>query len=223
MELIQSAGKTSCKIKIELAGAPGCGKSSALSKLKEIYKTDLLITGEKLYTSYDLAEVYSDKQRNYVVFQTLLMERYLREQQKVTKENNNRDHIIAEHTTLETIAAFNRALAETGEISQYNYNFLQGKEREVREKMKDINKNYITEKIFWKVKGETCQQNMEKRKRNKEGKIEADVLNSVCETIGKKRDEGLSLEYEEGNFQVNKIQELIESLLFTSDTAFLFE
>ena len=213
------------KLKIRLVAPPGSGKSTALSEIVDSFssihgkmphlndegrKVPIVVSGERLYTHYDLSEKFKNEKRNNMTFQLILLENYITEQERIIKFFENNSHIIIEHTGLEAIQAFTKTYHCENSLTDYNLNFVSQQHFKTFTKLKTLEKDYAIRHIFWDIDGLICDKNMNTRKRAGEGKITADTLNRICdytrllalETSDKNR---LVLKYREGDTQSGKI------------------
>ena len=170
----------------------------------------IIVSGEKLYTTYDINEKFKDAKRNTVTFQLILLQNYMTEQENISKFFENSSHILIEHTGLDAMQAFTKTYHRENLLSDYNLNYIAQEHFNCSTKLNKMESDYEMKYIYWDTDGTDCERNMGKRKREGEGKITADTLNCVCnyirllalETNDKDR---LVLRYREGDTQSETI------------------
>ena len=169
-----------------MVAPPGCGKSATLRQLTSRLSSvggenvPVIISGENLSTFYDVKEKMRWQSMNTMTFQLVLLENYMKEQEKIMNSFADSCHIIIEHTGLDTIQAFTKIYHRKGLLSDYNLNYISQQYFNTLAKLNSMEEEYDIRYIFYNMNNWDCESNV-LRKRQEE--YPADIAIKVCEYI----------------------------------------
>ena len=193
------------KTLIKILGVPGCGKTTMLKHLNKCMQCPIDIVKDKLYTAHDLAELKSNPWQNAVLFQQKMITESETEDKSRQNMEEDKEHIVVEHTPIEMIEFFTAAYKLTGFITDYGFEHLRNKWNNLNKKKPD-KCGYI----YMICPPKDSIENMKERKREGEGTIYPHILDTINHFIlahhdSNKSEFKLLLYYHESDYHTGEI------------------